>query len=198
MFKYAEIYGGKIRDIKESHLGFVEFCSIWDPTCFWYDVTGIDDIGIGYIVKSDTVRGVYFEAPPIEDESSFEFKKAAKLEQLIKAFESIQETATVISSLGFIANAGIRANRDVNGLIKQMKADKTNTTEFRDYNDIFQVVTLAELELLEIEIIKNGHYIYKQKWDMERALYTATTVEDIDAIDIHFEMLDLFTTQYEE
>ena len=198
MFKYAEIYGGKIRDIKESHLGFVEFCSIWDPTCFWVDVTGVEDIGIDYIVKSDTVRGVYFEAPPVQDESSFAFKKAAKLERLQTEFEAVQKTASVTSSLGFVANAGDRAHRDVNGLIKSLKSDNVLTTEFRDYNDMFQVVTLEELELLELEIIKNGHYIYKQKWDIEKRINDAKTVEDIDAIDIKFDMLDLFSIPYEE
>ena len=198
MYKYAELYGGKVRDIKTSNLPYADFCSIWDPTAFWIDVTGIDNIEVGYVLKSDTSRGTYFEAPEDEpDTTTLEYAKSYKLELLKAEFERVQETATVTSSLGFVANAGTRAHRDVTGLIKRMKVDNDSTTEFRDYNDIFQVVTLAELEILQIEIIKNGQYIYKQKWDIEKLIESATNIEDVDAVVISFNMLDFFDIPYE-
>ena len=47
MYKYVEIYGGKVRDLKTSHLKYAEFCSIFDPSCYWIDVTNVDDVAIG-------------------------------------------------------------------------------------------------------------------------------------------------------
>lgn len=201
MYKYAEIYGGIVRDLRESHLGFTEFASIWDPTAFWLDVTGLTDkeIQVGWVLKSDTERGTYFEAPEqMEDPESFEFKKRAKQELLEAAFQTVQNTAYVVSSLGFRANAGTRAYRDVDGLIKQMTTEGLEFVAFRDYDNVFQPITFEEAKTLELEIIKNGQSIYLQKWAFEDAINKATTVEELDAINIGFDMLDFSSTPSEE
>ena len=201
MYKYAEIYGGIVRDLRESHLGFAEFASIWDPTAFWLDVTGLTDneIQVGWVLKSDTERGTYFEAPEqLGDPESFEFKKSAKQELLEAAFQTVQNTAYVVSSLGFRANAGTRAYRDVDGLIKQMTTEGLESVDFRDYDNVFQPITFEEAKTLELEIIKNGQSIYLQKWAFEDAINKATTVEELDAINIGFDMLDFFSTPDDE
>lgn len=195
MYKYAEIYGGIVRDIKESNLGFAEFASIWDPTAFWLDVTGLtdEDIQVGWLLKSDPERGTYFAAPEVQvDPDSFEIRQAAKLELLSLAFQTVQETAYIVSSLGFRANAGARAYRDVDGLIKRMKAENLDSVMFRDFDNILQPVTLEEAQTLELEIIKNGQSIYLQKWAFEDVIGKATTVEELDKIIIAFDMLDFF------
>lgn len=201
MHKYAEIYGGIVRDLRESHLGFTEFASIWDPTAFWIDVTGLTDkeIQVGWVLKSDTERGTYFEAPEqMEDPESFEFKKSAKKELLEAAFQTVQNTAYVVSSLGFRANAGTRAYRDVDGLIKQMTTEGLETVNFRDYDNVFQSITLEEAMTLQLEIIKNGQAIYLQKWEFETKIEATTTVEELDALIIGFDMLDFFSMPYED
>lgn len=193
MFKYAEVYAGKVRMIYESTLGFVDFCSMFEPTCFWVDITGIDGVEVGDILKADNVRGTYFAKPEIsEDINSFEYKKASLLEKLSREFAKIQESATVESSLGFVADAGNRANRDVDGLIAVMEAENLETITFRDFNNIFQIVSLDELKTLKLEIIKNGQNIYLQKWEFEKQIQSAKTTEDLDAISIDFQMLSLF------
>lgn len=200
MYKYAEVYGGIVRDIKESNLGFVEFASIWAPTAFWLDVTGLtdDEIQVGWILKSSPERGTYFEAPAtIVDPESFEAKREAKKERLSISFDQVQQEAYIVSSLGFRANAGQRAYRDVDGLVKQMEAEGLKTVNFRDYDNIFQPITLSEAKTLELEIIKNGQSIYLQKWNYEAQIDSATTVGELDAIDIDFEMLDFFSTPSE-
>lgn len=199
MFKYAEIYGGKVRDLKESLLEFTEFCSIWDPSCFWLDVTGVEDIKVGYVIKSDVERGTYFESPDLDPNyNTLEYKIRAKLEVLNRKFDEIQENAYIISSLGFMADAGNRANRDITGLIKRMEAEGLSTTEFRDYSNVFQIISLEEAKILELEIIKNGFYIYSQKWQYENSIITANSQEELDSINISFEMMDFFNIIYEE
>lgn len=193
MFKYAEVYAGKVRMIYESSLGFVDFCSMFEPTCFWVDVTGIDGVEVGDILKADNVRGTYFAKPEVTvDINSFEYKKEVLLEKLTIAFNTVQDKASVESSLGFVADAGNRANRDVQGLIEWMEAENVESTTFRDFNNIFQIVSLDELKILKLEIVKNAQYIYTQKWEYEKQINNAVTVEDLDAITIKFEMLSLF------
>ncbi len=201
MYKYAEIYGGIVRDLRESHLGFAEFVSIWDPTAFWLDVTGLTDneIQVGWVIRADANRGTYFEAPESsEDVESLAFKQRAKLELLSSAFRTVQDEAYVVSSLGFRANAGQRAYRDVDGLIKQMQVEGLETVNFRDYDNMFQPITYEEALTLQLEIIKNGQSIYLQKWELEDKIANAQTVEELDAINIGFDMLDFFYTLYEE
>ena len=64
MNKYAEIYGGKVRDVRLSGLEYVDFCSLWSPESYWVDVSGIDDVQPGYLVKFSKDRGTYFEPAP--------------------------------------------------------------------------------------------------------------------------------------
>ena len=198
MYKYAELYGGKVRDIKESPLTFVDFCSIWEPTSFWMDVTGVDDIAIGWVIKSDSIKGTYFEKPEGEEEvdvNSLDYQKSLKYEELNKNFQDVQDTAFVVSSLGFVADAGNRANRDLSGLVKRMEAENIPYVDFRDYNNIMQVISLEEAKTLELEIIKNGQYIYSQKWEIERAIDDAASIESINKVVVEFRMLDFFHTE---
>ena len=191
MFKYAEIYGGKVRDLKESHLPYVEFCSIWDPTCFWMDVTGIDEIGIDWVLKASTEIGTYFDKPSeYEEEVTLESKKAGKLEILTNKFKEVLETAFLLSSLGFYINAGERAKGDVDGIITQMEAENIETKMFMDYEDVIQVITLDEAKVLQLEIIKNGEFVYQQKWELRNRINNATTIEEVDQIQIAFDMYD--------
>ena len=201
MYKYAEIYGGIVRDLRESHLGFTEFASIWDPSAFWLDVTGLTDeeIQVGWILRSSVDRGTYFEAPvPIEDTSTIEYRQREALETLETLFAGVQETAFIFSSLGFRANAGQRAYRDVDGLIKQMTAEGHDTVLFRDYDNEMQNITLADANVLMMEIIKNGQSLYQQKWALEKTIAAITDDEGFAKLDLSFYMSDFFNEPVDE
>lgn len=197
MFKYAEIYGGKVRELQESALGYVEFCSIFDPSAYWLDVTGIENIGVGYVIKFSENLGTYFEAPEIEEET-VESVRSAKLELLDKRFKEQLDKAYIMSSLGVLMNAGARAENDVNGLIKQMEADGVDKTDFMSYEDILVPVTLDELKTLQLEIIKNGHSVYQQKWHFREAINNAVNMETLKAMHIEFKMFDFIHNCYME
>ena len=196
-YKYAEIYGGKVRDLRESYLNYTEFCSIWDPTSFWLDVTGVEDIGIDWVLKSNEIVGTYFEQPKeITAEITLDTLKKAKLELLSKEFSNVQESAYIISSLGFRANAGQRAYRDVDGLITQMEEEQIEYVNFRDYDNIFQPISLEEAKLLKLEIIKNGQSIYLQKWNLENKINEAKSEDELKEIHPYFDMCDFFSLKY--
>ena len=196
MFKYAEIYAGKVRDIKESHLPYIEFCSIWDPTCFWLDVTGIDDVGINYVIKSNSEIGTYFEKPVAYTEITLEEVKISKLAILDKAFKDITESAYLLSSLGFYINAGTRAKVDIDGIITHMEAEDVETKMFMDYENIVQVITLDEAKILQLEIIKNGEFIYQQKWEFRNKINNALSINDIDTLKMEFKMYDFVNNEF--
>ena len=195
MYKYAEIYAGKVRDIKESNLPYVEFCSIWAPTVFWLDVTGVEDIEIGWLLKSNTEVGTYFESPELPEET-LETKKAAKLEVLAAEFAAAEAEAHLTSSLGFIINAGEKANRDIDGLVKLMEAmPDMQTVDFCCYDNSYRTVTFADLKTMQIEVILSGNALYKQKWAFREAINAATEKEELDALQIVFTFSDFSQTK---
>ena len=131
------------------------------------------------------IDGKYTQTYTIEYKSIEEIK-TLRMQEIARKFDEISETAHVMSSVGFYIDANEKANRDIEGLIKVMKADGTESELFRDYNNEFHSVTLEQLETMQIEVIKNGQYIYKQKWYFGTELDKLTSVEDIIAMTIEY------------
>lgn len=116
--------------------------------------------------------------------------KERKLAELTFALNQVRETAWVMSSLGFQADANDTANTNVDGLIKSMTALNLTSTYFCDYNNVTHLVTIDDLKTLQLEIIQNGQALYAQKWAIRDAINAAKKKEVVDAIEIKFTMMD--------
>ena len=123
-------------------------------------------------------------------ELSLEDLKEAKLDALEKAQHQAEAQAYIQSSVGFEINAGERANRDIGGLLVTTK--ETDTVQFCDYHNELHPVTLAQLKLMQAEIIQNAQYIYAQKWAYRDAINAAESVEALEEIEISFKYLDIY------
>ena len=98
----------------------------------------------------------------------------------------------VISSIGgYKFNADIRSQTNMQGLIDVMTDD---TTLYKDYDNEFRTMTKSDLVTLKEECLKNGQNLYQQKWHMQNKINACKTVDELNAIEIKFEMLD-FTTK---
>ena len=116
--------------------------------------------------------------------------KAAKKAELYAAFlQWYQQDAIVTSSLGFIADSDERAVTDVSGLIKVSEATGEGTI-FMDADNQPHPLTLEELKLLQLEILQDGQFAYKQKWQIRDAIDAAADAEALEAIEINFVGLD--------
>lgn len=116
--------------------------------------------------------------------------KTAKKSALDTAFlQWYQQDAIVTSSLGFIADSDERAVTDVSGLIKVSEATGEGTI-FMDADNQPHPLTLEELKLLQLEILQNGQFAYKQKWQIRDAIDAAADAEALEAIEINFVGLD--------
>lgn len=193
MKTYVEIYSGIVRDKRESFLSYEDFCSLWDPSSYWIDVTGVSDVEVGYVVKFNTNRGTYFEKPLVtEDETSFEYKKKAKLELLNHRFELETKDAYILSSLGFKVDANTTANTNVDGLIKSLSATGVDKITFCDYDNQYHEVSIEDLKVIQLEIIQNGQALYAQKWYYRDKINSASSVEEIEHINIEFNMMTFY------
>lgn len=115
----------------------------------------------------------------------------SKLSELSEKFSAAEKDAHLTSSLGIVINAGEKANRDIEGLIKLMEAmPDMETVDFCCYDDTETPVTLADLKTMQIEVILSGNALYQQKWALRRAINAAMSKEELKAIVIKFAYSD--------
>ena len=189
MTRYAHIDGGKVREIRETEMSWVDWCSIWDPTVFWIDVTGVENVKVGSVVKFHPERGTYFEDPeeiPYQEET-LESKKSGKEEYLKFKFDSAVKDAFVDSSLGFRANANEEAIRAIGGLVTLSETQEE--ISFCDFDNLFHDLNTTELKVLYNEVLVNFTNLKEQKWKYRDAIMMVTSEEELNAIDIEFEMM---------
>lgn len=138
------------------------------------------------VVSSDFMMSI--EALP---EKTLEELKEEKLADLTAAghkFDDklVNENMIINSSLGFKANADLRSQNNINGLIAANKEPVT----YVDSQNAVHSLTLAQLNTLLAECIENGQYLYQQKWAYRAQINACTTKEELEAISFEFKMKD--------
>lgn len=115
-------------------------------------------------------------------------KKLAELNELSHQFDDqlVCESMVIKSSLGFDANADIRSQNNIAGLLSA----GADPVQYCDANNVFHTLSLAQLEVLKSECVQNGQYLYQQKWSYRLAINKATSIEAVEAITIEFTMMD--------
>ena len=117
--------------------------------------------------------------------------KEKKLDELTAAghqFDNqlVNENMIINSSLGFKANADLRSQNNINGLI----AAGHEPVAYVDSQNAVHTLSLAQLNTLLAECIENGQYLYKQKWAYREKINACTTKEELAAITFEFKMKD--------
>lgn len=92
--RFAQPLYGKIIYIYETNLTMEQLPTIFDPSTYWIDVTGLD-CEVGYLVSFKEDVGLVL-APPPNEEYTFEELKAQKLE-LVDAWTADKITGGFIS-----------------------------------------------------------------------------------------------------
>lgn len=127
------------------------------------------------------------EAARLAEYNSVEATRGRKQEELANAFTKATATAHLTCSLGFDIDANDAANRNVSGLVTLMEAEGVpESLQFCDYNNEIHTVTLADLRVMQQEIIANGSALYARKWALRDAINIAATAEELNAITISF------------
>lgn len=117
--------------------------------------------------------------------------KKKKLDELTAAghqFDNqlVNENMIINSALGFKANADLRSQNNINGLIAANK----EPVAYVDSQNAVHSLTLAQLNTLLAECIENGQYLYQQKWGYRAKINACTTKEELEAITFEFKMKD--------
>ncbi len=102
----------------------------------------------------------------------------------------------ITSSLGYVINADKTAQDNIRGLIEGH--DESDLIKYKLYDNTFREdVTIADLKVLLKECAQNGENLYTQKFKYIAQINACTSVEEVNAIDLVFEMMD-FTKVSEE
>lgn len=115
-------------------------------------------------------------------------KKLAELTTAGHQFDNrlVNETMAINSSLGFKANADLRSQNNINGLV----AAGQEPVAYVDSQNTIHNLSLAQLNTLLAECIENGQYLYQQKWAYRAQINACTTKEELAAITFEFKMKD--------
>lgn len=145
----------------------------------------------------ELIAGVWTITYSLE-EISIETIRNKKLNELKNKFSQMNNSATVASSLGFVIDANETANRNIQGLITTLEATGVESTQFCDHDNHFHVVTLADLKVMQLEVIQNGQSLYQQKWAYREAINAMTDVVELASYEIEFTNLSFLEAETTE
>lgn len=139
------------------------------------------------VISSDFVEQIE-EIPP----KTLDEVKADKLAQL----KAISQKYTVndcgemflTSSLGYAINADKTAQDNIRGLIEGH--EETDLIKYKFYDNTFKDVTIADLKIMLKECAQNGENLYTQKFLYQAQINSCTSIDEVNAIEIVFEMMD--------
>ena len=161
----------------------------------------IEDTGTPYWLLGDdytseprymTVPGklpndVIFERPA----KPLEISKEESKKLLTNSFENILNNAYLISSLGYKINANHTSKSNIEGLITYLSKETSITsTRFRIYDNTFVQVTIDDLNVLLLEVIKSINSLYDQKWIYDEKIKNSTTIEELESLEFTFTYSD--------
>lgn len=145
----------------------------------------------GYETKRDDDNNITVVKKAPVPEPTLDELKEKKLDELTAAghqFDNqlVNENMIINSSLGFKANADLRSQNNINGLI----AAGQEPVAYVDSQNTVHSLTLAQLSTLLTECIENGQNLYKIKWNIRDQIINSTSIEELNSIKFEFTMLD--------
>ena len=143
-----------------------------------------------YIVKDAENKTLTFKV--LTDEDLLQKAKSSKLEELKIISQKFTvnncEEMYLTSSLGYAINADKTAQDNIRGLIEAH--EETDLIKYKLYDNTFKDVTIADLKIMLKECAQNGENLYTQKFLYQAKINACTSIEEVNAIEIAFEMMD--------
>lgn len=125
---------------------------------------------------------------PIQNIDELKSEKLAELTSITSKFDNqlVNTDMIIKSSLGFSINADLRSQLNIHRLI----SIGAEPVSFIIADNTTADLSLAQLNILISECEANMQYLFELKQSYKKQIADATTKEELDAIEIKFEMLD--------
>lgn len=88
---------------------------------------------------------------------------------------------------GWKFNGDRRSKSNMEDLIEFSDSD---VIVYRDYDNIFRELTKEQLRITLKEHVLNGQNLYAQKWEFQNRINSAASIDELNALDLTFVMLD--------
>lgn len=184
MYRYAEVYGGKIRDIQESHLDYVDFISIFDPKSFWLDITGQDDIQIGDVQQFDPKGGILFVHPEVTQdtpEETLEELKERKIQELKNTRDYLETEPVSYGGNSYDFDATSRDRIDIaSKALAQMPTGSSIPWSTADNKTVN--ITTEIINGIYMEVAKRSNELHIKYRELKEQVATVTTKEELEKI----------------
>lgn len=136
--------------------------------------------------------GKYVFAEEHTDEL-LEKAKAEKLQELSNVADCYAQYKCpidmyIVSSTGFKVDADVCSQTNMQGLILML--GEGESCQYKDFNNDFQTVKREQLTIMVGEAKQNGLNLYNQKFRLEAKINACTSIDEVNAIEIVFEMMD--------
>lgn len=113
-----------------------------------------------------------------------EVKKRILLEEVSRVYrEILSSKPRVDTGLGFFVDGG-RDNKDDFKSKWELMSDSDTTTVKDADNNFHPNITKNQMETIWKSIVFNGETILREKWNLENAIKSAATIEELEAIGI--------------
>lgn len=138
----------------------------------------------------------------IRELSNVDYWKEAKLDILETATDLFEQSKNndmyFTSSLGFRVNGDRRSLTNITSLIEYFDVKQQDgTIGFKDYDNVIDKVTKEQLQTIKAELVTNSENLYAQKWAYQDRINSAESLDDLNAIEIKFDMMD-FTPESDD
>lgn len=126
------------------------------------------------------------EPPVVAHIPTLDEEKLMACGRLTEVFRSWRnDKATLISSLGFEADADERAMIDVSGLVA-LEAPAV----FMDADNVPHELTAEQIKVLHKEIIQSSNKAYEKKWALRNQINACESIQELKAIELKFSPVD--------
>ncbi len=177
--RFAQPLYGKIIYIYETDLEKEQLATIFDPSTYWVDVTGID-CEVGYILEYVEGGGLRFVPPPNDGPLSLEEAKANKI-ALMKAERDNREVA-------FIDYKDITLDYDDKArermrIAQQALEDNNIESQLWTCADNVQVpLTVQDFKNVNTLAAQRSGMLHVQYNKLKEYINSLTTIEEVDAV----------------
>ena len=177
--RFAQPLYGKIIYIYETDLEKEQLATIFDPSTYWIDVTGLD-VEVGYVLEYVEGGGLRFVPPPNDAPLSLEEAKANKI-ALMKAERDNREVA-VIDYKDITLDYDDKA-RERMRIAQQALEDNNIESQLWACADNVQVLlTVQDFKNINTLAAQRSGALHVQYNKLKEYINSLTTIEEVDAV----------------
>lgn len=177
--RFAQPLYGKIIYIYETDLEKDQLSTIFDPSTYWIDVTGLD-VEVGYILEYVEGGGLRFVPPPNNEPMTLEETKANKI-ALMKAERDNREVA-VIDYKDITLDYDDKARERMRIAQQALEDNNIESQLWTCANNVQVLLTVQDFKNINTLAAQRSGALHVQYNKLKEYINSLTTIEEVDTV----------------